>query len=217
MYYTTRALILSSQPQGERGKQMVFLTEKKGLVVAQGQGVMPARSKLGGSLTPYRLLSVTFSNRTFERVIGVEVRETFEYVWRDARRQGYAAWALDVIQKCVKQGLADSRLFDLILEYLRILNDNTISASVLPSLRLAFAIKFIHLLGYHGSGLNTHPFMETADLVVRTDSLKDASNLLVQVQKKVHAQVETILIEVSEERDSMPARFLTELSLSHSR
>ncbi|OGL84712.1 hypothetical protein A3B36_01485 [Candidatus Uhrbacteria bacterium RIFCSPLOWO2_01_FULL_55_36] len=203
--------MLDSSPQGERGKYMTLLTEARGLVVAQGQGVMPARSKLGGSLTPYRLLSITVATRNIERVIGVEVLETFVQLWRDAKRQGYAAWALSAIAQCVKPGAADQKLFHLTLEYLRIVNNTISSEKLFPLLRLAFAVKFIHLLGYHGSGMTTHPFMEIADQVVRTNALRDALSLLARVQKKVHAQVELILEELSGEKHSMPARFLMSL------
>lgn len=212
MYYTTEALILSCAPQGERGRQLTLLTEERGLVVAQGQGIAPARSKLGPSLTPYRLLSVTVTTRNIERVIGVEVLETFANLWRDTRRQGYAAWACAAIQQCVKPGVADHNLFNLLLEYLRVLNDNTINDRQLPLLRLTFAIKFIHLLGYHGQGFHGKPLAGIADQVIGEGSLRKAPALLAQAQKKLHEQVETILKEVANTDSFLPAQFLVSLN-----
>ncbi len=149
MYYSTRAFILTSVPFGERGKIFTFLTEQKGLVYAQGQGVMPARTKLGSSLTPYRMLSVTCASRANERIIGVEVKETYKNIWTDLRRQGYAAWANAFLAACLKPEAEDIRIFSLIRDYYHHIDECSLGNGTLPLLRVAFAMRLIRLLGYH--------------------------------------------------------------------
>lgn len=151
MYYSTRACILASAPSGERGKLLSLLTEERGLVTAHGQGMMPARSKLGGSLTTYRILNVTLVSKAHDRVIGVEVEKTYARLWADARRQGYAAWGNEWLMKILKEGAADERIFRACETYYEVLNaeeEGSDAIAQLSSYRLAFASMIIEGLGY---------------------------------------------------------------------
>jgi len=151
IYHTTRACILSTAPYGERGKRIILLSPDRGLLAVHAQGVILARSKLGGNLTPYRSLVVTLVSKVQERVIGVEVVQTYHRLWADARRQGYAAWGNEWLMKILKEGAADERIFRACETYYEVLNaeeEGSDAIAQLSSYRLAFASMIIEALGY---------------------------------------------------------------------
>lgn len=209
MYYSTRAIILSSVPQGERGNLFILLTEERGLVHAQGQGVRSPRSKLGCKLTPYRLLSLNLTHRTIDRIIGVEVMEAYETIWRDARRQGYAAWAAAFLQQALKPGVRDEKIFALFHEYLQSVNDAAMPETDLPSYRLAFAVRNIECLGHslvEGKGHER----EAAVLknASAAETLKKTSIILAPIKQFLFQASEAWVAEMSGKRELHPSHFL---------
>jgi len=209
MYYTTQAIVLSSAPQGERGKLMHLLTEARGLVIAHGQGVMAPRSKLGPKLTQYRLLTLNLVGRVIDRIIGVEVLETYEILWRDPLRQGYAAWAQAIVQNVLKPGVKDVRIFEILREYLEHINDVDVKEQELPSMRLAFACRLNHFLGH---ALFTEKIdTENGNLLQQAlshDLLDHMALVLMPMARVVHERVEAWVAETAGVKELPPARFL---------
>ncbi|MEW6610920.1 MAG: recombination protein O N-terminal domain-containing protein [Patescibacteria group bacterium] len=211
MYATTPAIILSSAPYREWGRSFFLLTAQKGLIHAHAIGVARMRSKLGPKLTPYHLLSLTLVSRFTDRIIGVDVIETFSNLWRDARRQGYAAWGLAAIQGSLKPGLADVRIFDLCLEYLRTLNTLSVFDKTFPSLRLAFVVKLLHFLGYRLKEGENAPLRSGVIPFLGDGSLREVAGAMSPVQKIVHERSEEMVREIMGERMVPLARYLTAL------
>lgn len=207
MYYTTQGIILSYEIQGERGRVYEILTEKRGLVRAQAKGTNVMASKLGSELTMYRILYLSIVSKRIDRIIGVETEEIYQQLWQDAKRQGYAAWACAVLSGCMKPGVSDVRIFQLVKDYFIVLNNSDTEIGQLPLMRLAFITKLIGLLGYRLPDI-TDEEKSNIEQLINAKELISSISALAPIQRIVHERAEGVLNEIGDDRIRQVSKYL---------
>lgn len=157
----TQAIILNRQAYRENDSLVTLYTPDQGKLSLIARGTKKISSKLAGHIEPLTLADIMIvRGKGFNYLGSAVTRETFQEIRSDLNRLYYAGQAINIFSRGVLENESDGRLFFLLVDWLKILNnfsgprDSNLAARLELSkengeLLLAFfTLKLLTELGY---------------------------------------------------------------------
>lgn len=164
MTYKTRGIVIKRINLGEADRIITFYTATVGKMRAKALGVRKTESKLAGHLEPFMLIDLIFAKgRNIDVVTSVQILNSFSNLRKNLKKTSFAYFIGELIEKLVPEELKDTRVFNLLLKTLEILNSGSLPLQKSLSracrgreserdfysiLLLSFEIKLLDLLGF---------------------------------------------------------------------
>jgi DNA repair protein RecO (recombination protein O) len=118
------ALILQRRPYRENDSLVTAYTLNFGKLALVARGAKKLQSKLAGHLEPLtRADLMIIAGRGFDYVGAAAGADTYPGIRADLNKLYYAGRALGLFDRLVKESQADGRLFFLLADWLRLVND----------------------------------------------------------------------------------------------
>lgn len=145
--YNLTAIILSRRPYGEDDGRVAVYTLERGKLDLTVRGMKKIKSKLAGHLEPMTLANIMAVRGRQYDYVGAAVSEQCRGgIKRDLEKLNAAGQAVNVFNKLVKAGEADKRLFNLLNDFLRLLDGGKLLSYELFS--QLFIFKLLSELGH---------------------------------------------------------------------
>jgi len=119
------ALVLRTVDYGESDRVVTLLSRERGKVPAFARGARASRRRFAGALEPFTLLAAEVRARSASELLGLEsaaVLRGHGGIRGDLARIGCAAYATEVARELVQDHEPHPDLFELLLEYLGLLD-----------------------------------------------------------------------------------------------
>jgi len=144
--YTTSAIILNRQPFRENDTRVVVYSLEEGRLDLVARGTRKLTSKLAGHLEPLSATDLmVVKGRQYDYIGSAACGKSFGRLKSDPAKVSTAGYGVRYFASIVKQGVEDSRLFDLLLAYLCLLDERAINARGLDNY---FILRLLGLLGF---------------------------------------------------------------------
>jgi len=145
--YKTDAIVLSKRSLKEADRLYVLYTKDYGKVEAKVRSAGSTRSKLAGQLEPIVKTRVMIAKgKGFDTIAGAKMLKPF--IFSNEKQQAFASLASELIIKFIKPGVADVRIYDLLLAYFLVLEQGQTNLTESKILTLRFIWQFLSMLGY---------------------------------------------------------------------
>lgn len=145
-------IILKKQPLNEADEIITFFTQEAGKVRGMAKSVKLAKSKLQNALQGlfYVRLVLTQSSGsgTLRKIIRSEIQETFMGLRENFLAVQAGLFAAEAVYKATPDEHKNTKLFNLLLEFLRSLDHSVKSDQVVYNLVTKFEIGFLESLGF---------------------------------------------------------------------
>lgn len=147
--YQTLGIILKKTDRGEVDQLFNIYTAQRGKVIALGRGTKKIQSKLNGSLGQFSRLNLMIApGKNYDHIAGAVVEENFSKIKNDLKKIILASFGLELVDKLTKTGQSEPKIFVLLSKYLEALNVNSFSDKEWQTIKQAFVIKLLSLLGF---------------------------------------------------------------------
>lgn len=152
MEYRYTAIILKKRDVNETDRLYTFMTREGGKVRAKAVGVRKPHARLASSLETLMCSDITLvRGKGMGRIAGAIAEESYLALRSDFDVLSLAVEAADVFDSLVGLEQPDDRLFELLSEYLSLLDalagDDELGSAALVS--EGFYVRFLSELGYH--------------------------------------------------------------------
>lgn len=142
MTYSSHAIVLGRRDVREHDRLFVLYTREFGKEEAVATGVRKIVSKLAPHLTPLSVVDCMFARgKHVERLIQATALERFHFLHNDLQALSVASMCAEMVDHLTRPGVKDQRVYDLLLQVFRMLDERVAVDFDLFSLRL------LHLLG----------------------------------------------------------------------
>jgi DNA repair protein RecO len=122
---TYTAIILKKQAFGEADEIVTFFTKEAGKVRGLAKSVKFSRAKLQNNLQSLFLVDLTLAeSRQLPKIIGVAAVEHFPFMRSNMDLINHALYATELVLKFTADEQKNEKLFNLLLEFLRHLENN---------------------------------------------------------------------------------------------
>src|SRR3989338_2418242 len=177
--FKTEAIILAKRPLKGADRLYIMYTKDHGKVEAKVRSAASCKSKLAGQVEPIVLTRVMIARgKGFDTIAGAQLVRTFLF-----NDQAFGALAAELIIKFIKPGVADVRIFDLLLSYFKAAEQDNLPAEKIKILTLRFIWQFLSLLGYqidtNGHSYGELPALSQASRDLLDGCLKQKSQLTI--------------------------------------
>jgi len=143
--YRTPAVILKRMDLGEADRIVTFFSRDVGKIRAVAKGVRKTTSRSAGHLEPFTLSDVMFAvGRELDVISQADTLESFRQVREDLVLTTHAYYLAEVVDLLTEDRMENRAVFDILVEGLRDLADNTDSRLVL----IIFHLRLLEALGY---------------------------------------------------------------------
>jgi len=144
--YLTKAIILDRQDWREYDSKLTLYSPAKGKIILVARGVKKLKSKLAGHLEPISLSQIMAIRGRQVDYIGSAVNiECFVGIKSDLDKINAAGDAIRIFNNIIKEGEADESIFNLLTEFLKILDK---AGKNYQLLKYFFILKLMSQLGY---------------------------------------------------------------------
>ncbi len=144
--YNVKAIILNRRPVGESDSRITAYSHEKGKLELTARGTKKIKSKLAGHLEPFNLADIMVARGQKYDYVGTAVSEKcFSGVKNNLEKLTAAGQAVKIVDRLIKPGVADKGIFELLKDYLEILNKTKADPEILTSL---FIFKLLANLGH---------------------------------------------------------------------
>jgi DNA repair protein RecO (recombination protein O) len=154
MYHTyhTDALVLSSSPWAEADRLVTLFTKELGLVRAVARSVRQERSKMRYSIQDFAFASVSLvRGKDVWRIVGVRFHTHFYFALKDdTAKVALVARVFSLITRLVAGEEQNWLLFQVLIDMLHFLEDESLSDIECRSVEEVFALRILFILGYVG-------------------------------------------------------------------
>lgn len=119
------AVVLRTVDYGESDRVVTLLSRERGKVSAFARGARASRRRFGGALEPFTLLAAEVRSRSGSELLGldtVSVLRGYGGIRGDLARIACAAYAAEVARELVRDHEPHDDLFDLLVEYLELVD-----------------------------------------------------------------------------------------------
>ena len=148
MQYKTQAIILSRKDYRENDKLVTFYTCRFGQIKAVVRGGKKILSKMGSYTEPFYVTQIMFaSGRGLNQLAGIDLIKRFDSVYGDLNKMKLVGKTFKLIEENTREE-SDADIYNLILEYLEVINNLSAKSGAGLFLNTIFVLKFIDLLGY---------------------------------------------------------------------
>jgi len=184
--FKTEALVLAKRSLKEADRLYILYTKDHGKIEAKVRSAASSKSKLAGQLEPISLALVMVApGKDLETIAGAALLKSFPFA--DLKISALANLASEMVIKLIKPGLADQKIFQLLLAFFNFLT--SLSGDSLDNKKLArarlMALRFIwQLLGLLGYRYNQDlaraeflPKLSSASLALLQSCLAEQQNL----------------------------------------
>ena len=142
---TTRAVLLRAHPFGETSRVLRFLTRDKGILGVMAKGVRKVRSRKGGHLEPFMVVSLQLAKgRSWDIVSQAEAQQAYSKLRENLEMIGYASYAVELVDKFVYDEEENTPVFTLLNQTLTRLNRGDDPLLVMRY----FEIRLMDVLGF---------------------------------------------------------------------
>ncbi len=142
--YNLTAIILNRRAQGEGDGRVTVYSLERGKLELTVRGMKKIKSKLAGHLEPLTLGEImAIRGRQYDYVGAAVSENCYADIKNNLDKLTVAGEAVNIFNKLVKAGQADEKLFNLLKDYLEILN--SLDSGQLNSF---FIFKLLSELGY---------------------------------------------------------------------
>lgn len=155
-YLRDEVIVLRKIPYREFDRRYIMYGRQNGLLIAVARGCMKIKAKQSGQLEPLTVAQVLIAKGRGYDHLAVAVRSRPELRLQKIGALTAGGALADLYLKLIKPGVADERLFELWLEYLKCLASLPEEPTALRAELLfgASSLRLMDLLGY-GPALNT--------------------------------------------------------------
>jgi DNA repair protein RecO (recombination protein O) len=144
--FKTSGVVLKNRRFSEADKIVVIFSPEHGRVEAIAKGARRTKSKFGGRLEPFTLARfLCYQGKSWPIITQLEVEETHRLIKEDPNKLPIGFEALQLIDKLSLPGREERELFELLLNFLKVLEAQSGNYKTLLA---AFEIKILALLGY---------------------------------------------------------------------
>lgn len=138
-------IVLKHNDYGEADRMLTVYTRQKGKVRALARGVRKVRSRMGGHLEPFTLVSLLLATgRHWYVVSQAEAKDTYTSLSEDLEIVGYASYVVEILDRFTFEEEENSALFRLLATTLDRLNKGD---DPLLAVRY-YEVRLLDLLGF---------------------------------------------------------------------
>jgi len=147
MYIVTDGIVLKRVKVSDYDKILTIYTRKSGKLSAAVKGSQNPKSKMASGAHPfvYGEFSISKSGR-LSNVTSIDVKNAFYHLREDLDKLTIASYFLEVAHIVTVENVINNRLFDLLLEFLGILETSD-SLIVQHVIKVSFELKLLDLIG----------------------------------------------------------------------
>jgi DNA repair protein RecO (recombination protein O) len=122
--YRTRTIILDKKPFREHDAKITAYSFDRGKLELVARGLRKIKSKLAGHLEPIILSDLmVVKGKRFDYVGSAVGKNYFKFLRKDFEKLSAAGRAISIFKKIIKEGEGDEELFNLLVGFLRTLNN----------------------------------------------------------------------------------------------
>ncbi len=145
---TYTAIVLKKQPLGEGDELVTFYSRENGKIRALAKSVKLPKSKLAPSLQTLYCLNLQLAGSRLPKIIGAQVLKAYARLRENLAATVNAYYALESVIKFTPDEQVNSKLYDLLDNFLEYLNKNADKPECLVYGLVKFKIHFLEELGY---------------------------------------------------------------------
>jgi DNA repair protein RecO (recombination protein O) len=146
--FLTQGIILKIIPHREADQLFSIYTNTHGKVFALGRGTKKITSKLNPSLKQLAVLTLMIAPGShYEHITGVVIEKDFRRIGTDLSAVVFAGFALELIDTLTQRNQAEPELYDFLLEYLELLDNEKLTYQQWLEYKYDFVVKVLTILG----------------------------------------------------------------------
>jgi DNA repair protein RecO (recombination protein O) len=143
--FRAEGIVLKHNDHGEASRMLTIYTRQRGKVRALAKGVRKVRSRKGGHLEPFTLVSLQLAvGRNWYIVSQAEAQDTYSTLRENLESLGYASYVVELLDKFTYEEEVNTPLFRLLAKTLDRLNRGEDSLLVVRY----YEIRLLDLLGF---------------------------------------------------------------------
>ena len=144
--YNLKAIVLSNRPFSEDDSKVVIYSRERGKLELAARGTKKIKSKLAGHLEPFNLVDImAVCGRQYDYVGAAASRQCYANLKSSLEKLIVAGQAIKDFSKLIKPGEADEEIFNLLKDYLDVLNSKKDGFEIINSF---FIFKLLVNLGH---------------------------------------------------------------------
>lgn len=153
MHYFTQGIILRKTNWGETGQFFSIYTKDLGKIEVVGRGTKKIKSKLNSHLQFFSLVDIAIAKgKNFSQLTGALLSQNFTNIKSDLVKIALASFGLELVDKLTQPHQPDKKIFDLLLNYLEIIDkESPLEVNNFELIKKHFIIKLTTFLGYQPS------------------------------------------------------------------
>ena len=148
--YRTKGIVIKYTDLRETDRIVTVFTTNLGKVQVVVKGARKTLSKLGCHLDLFSLAQLEIAEgRNLDTVIGVQAATSFPNIKKSLSKTSQVYYLVELIDQLIPDEYKDTRIFDLLVSTLKILDSDVCQDEVTESLLAqAFKIKLLQLIGF---------------------------------------------------------------------
>lgn len=148
--FATKGIVLNKRDWKENDSLVTIYTKDEGKLNLIARGTKKISSKISGHVEPITFIDLMVIKGKSLNYLGSAINiDAFFNIKQDLDRLNYAGKAMSTISKRINENHADEDVFNILLNFLEILNtDKELDVDKLQLLYISFILKLLTLLGY---------------------------------------------------------------------
>ena len=143
--YNIKAIVLDRKSCAESDSRVVVYSREAGKLELMARGAKKIKSKLAGHLEPFNLTDImAVHGKKYDYVGGASSQNCYSGIKNDLAKLAQAGRSVKNINDLIKPGLADEKIFDLIISYFDALEKSKKGCGTISSI---FMLNFLSYLG----------------------------------------------------------------------
>jgi len=147
--HKAKSVIINSIDYGESDRILTFYTDDFGKIKGMAKGARRSKKRFPNALEPFSLVSIVFSKRERDTLAFIESCDTINHhpcIRENLDKSLIASYLVELTDKFTREGKKDIDLFNLLKNYLHIIDIDKSSPS--PGLVHFFEIRLLKISGY---------------------------------------------------------------------
>lgn len=147
--YNIKAIILKSEPFREADGRITVFSFEKGKMELVARGAKKIKSKITGQIMPLSVSNImVVRGRNYDYAGSAVCANYFKNIKSDFEKLEIAGGAAGIFNKLIKNGEKDESLFQLLYNFLNLINANNAPIENYKLWKNYFVIKLLGLMGY---------------------------------------------------------------------
>lgn len=146
--FSALGIVLRRIEYGEASQLFHFYTREHGKVEAVSRGAKKPLSKLRGHLEPFGVVQILVAGgRRLDQLAGAQLEQSFSAIPLDLKKIALASFGLELVDALTRPGVADARIFELLVRYLRAVDETPTHHLQAQTFQDHFALQLFDFLG----------------------------------------------------------------------